>query len=398
MRFVFISTMDDSPWGGSEELWSQAAVRLRQAGHQVDASVAYRPQRPAPLCPLAQQGIQIRMHTSRWAGVPRRIWNKASRFDPREHARLRRIRPDLVVISQGFNEGGFRWARTCREAGIPYVIIVHCNSELWWFKDQLEEALAAYRGARVVYGVSHRNLDLLALQLGETLPNIAIVRNPYNVLPQRPLSWPEKGEFWQLACVARLDPAAKGQDILIRILSRPEWRERRVELNLYGKGSDEPALRKLISTFALSRVHLRGHNPDIAAIWDRNHILVLPSRYEGLPIALIEAMWCGRTAVVTDVGGNAELLTDDQTGFVAPAATFDSFQAALERAWQQRLRWKAMGIAARSSIEAQIPRDPVGVFCEQLQSVVLRSHTFSRVEGAARAGMISSQAETEEGR
>ena len=43
----------------------------------------------------------------------------------------------------------------------------------------------------------------------------------------------------------------------------------------------------------------------------RNHLLVLPSRAEGTPIALVEAMICARPAVVTDVGGNVEWLEDD---------------------------------------------------------------------------------------
>ena len=34
MRFAFVSTMVDSPWGGSEELWSQTAVKLKQTGQE----------------------------------------------------------------------------------------------------------------------------------------------------------------------------------------------------------------------------------------------------------------------------------------------------------------------------------------------------------------------------
>src|SRR5208337_4125733 len=97
-------------------------------------------------------------------------------------------------------------------------------------------------------------------------------------------------------------------------------------------------------------------------------MLVLPSRYEGLPLALVEAMWCGRPAVVTEVGGNAELCVDDETGFVAPAATVSSFTDTLQRAWERRKEWPGLGQAARARVENQIPKDPVGVFCEQLKS------------------------------
>ena len=78
-----------------------------------------------------------------------------------------------------------------------------------------------------------------------------------------------------------------------------------------------------------------------------NHLLVLPSRAEGTPLALVEAMLCGRPAVITDVGGNAEWIADGRTGFVAEAASARSFGATLERAWLARADWQKMGLQAR---------------------------------------------------
>jgi glycosyltransferase involved in cell wall biosynthesis len=368
MRFAFISTMHGFQWGGSEELWSQAASRLKRSGHDVLASVGYWPHLSDKVTVLMRQGIKLETHPSHQAGQTRRIWNKLSLNSRRGYDRLKRFNPDLVVISQGHNSGGFGWAKTCREAAIPYVIIVHCNSEHWWFQEQIGEAMASYTGARRIFSVSRANLDLLRLQVGEPLPNAEVVRNPYNVLPERTPTWPDEGGGWRLACVARVDPAAKGQDLLLQILARPEWRDRPVELNFFGAGSDESTLRRMAGLLRLNNVHFRGHVTDIRAIWQQNHLLVLPSRYEGLPLALVEAMWCGRPAVVTDVGGNAELCVDDETGFVAPAATLSSFSHTLQRAWERRKEWPHMGQAARIRVENQIPKDPVALFCERLKA------------------------------
>src|SRR5271170_7309279 len=136
MRFAFISTMQGQPWGGSEELWSQTAIRLKQEGHNVRASVEYRPQLSDKFAELARQGIGLETHFSSQAGRAWRIWNKLSYSPQRGYSRLRQFNPDLVVISQGANSGGFEWANICRRAAIPYVIIVQCNSETWWFGDQ----------------------------------------------------------------------------------------------------------------------------------------------------------------------------------------------------------------------------------------------------------------------
>jgi glycosyltransferase involved in cell wall biosynthesis len=369
MRFAFISTMQGWPWGGSEELWSQAATQLKREGHDVRASVRYRQRLSDKFTALAKHGIRLETHPSYEARRARRVWNKLSLSNRRGYARLERFNPDLVVISQGHNSGGFDWAKICREAAIPYVMIVQCNGEFWWFPEHdVCEAVASYTAARTIFCVARSNLDLLRLQVGEPLLNGEVVCNPYNVSPEPAPAWPHENGTWRLACVARIDLMAKGQDLLLQALARPEWRNRPVELNFFGAGPDGLALRRLCEMLQLNNVRFRGHVNDIRTIWEQNHLLVLPSRYEGLPLALVEAMWCGRPAVVTDVGGNAELCLDDKTGFVAPAATVSSFAHTLQRAWDRRKEWFHLGQAARARVENQIPKDPVALFCERLKA------------------------------
>jgi glycosyltransferase involved in cell wall biosynthesis len=370
MKFAFVTTMLGSPWGGSEELWGQAAAQLRLAGHEVRASVQYPPRLSEKLAALAKKGITLepQPQPSYLSGPVRHFWNRISLSTRRSYRRLKRFRPDLVVISQGHNTGGFGWAKVCREAAIPYVIIVHCNSELWWFYEpEIADAIPSYTNARKVFCVSRGNLGLLRLQVGDPLLNGEVVWNPYNVSTEPAPAWPDESKVWRLACVARLDPAPKGHDLLLQILARPEWRERPVEVNLYGTGSCELTLRRMAALLQVKSVNFRGHVNNIRAIWEQNHMLVLPSRYEGLPLAIVEAMWCGRPAVVTDVAGNAELCTDSETGFVAPSATLPSFAEALERAWEKRTEWRRMGEVARARAESHIPKDPIGLFCARLK-------------------------------
>lgn len=368
MRFAFISTMYGPQWGGSEELWSQAAIQLKRAGHDVQASIAHWLRESPSAAVLSNQGIPLE---AQYPDVritrSRRFWNKVSLYLERSRARLRHFNPDLVVISQGHNAGGFEWARICRESAIPYVMVVQCNSEMWWFGGQIDEAVASYTGARTVFCVSRGNLDLLRIQLGEPLPNAEVTRNPFNVSTEPAPEWPDQSAGWRLACVARIAAAVKGQDLLLQTLALPEWRNRPVEVNLFGDGPDQEALRRLAHMLHLNNVHFRGHVADVRAVWKENHLLLLPSRYEGLPLALVEAMWCGRPAVVTDVGGNAELCIDGETGFVASAATLSSFSTALQRAWDRRKEWPQLGRAARAVVENQIPKDPIALFCERLK-------------------------------
>jgi glycosyltransferase involved in cell wall biosynthesis len=367
MKFTFISTMQGSEWGGSEELWSQAAPRLKQASHEVQAFVVYWPRLSTKITELARLGIEFHTHSSQHAGQARRIWNRLSFSSRNVYRRLKRFNPDLAIISQGHNSGGFDWAETCRDARIPYVIINHCNSELWWFPEEtFGDAVTSYTAARKVFCVSHGNLNLLRLQVGEPLLNAEVLWNPYNVSTDPAPPWPDENETWRMACVARMDPAAKGQDVLLQILAKPEWRKRCVEVNFFGAGAYELTLRRMAEMLQVKNVHFRGHVNNVRGIWEQNHILLLPSRYEGLPLALVEAMWCGRPAVVTNVGGNAELCVEGETGFVAPSATLSSFAETLQRAWKARTNWSGLGEAARARAENQIPKDPIGLFCAEL--------------------------------
>src|ERR1019366_519760 len=167
MKFAFISTMQGSPWGGSEDLWSQAATQPKRAGHDVLASVMYWPHPSDKLSVLSQHDVGLKTYPSFRVGPGRRMWDRFSLSYRRHYRRLRLFKPDLVVISQGDIASGSEWAKVCRDAAIPYVIILHCNSELWWL-DELDaaDAILRYTNARRVFCVSRGNLRLLRRQDG----------------------------------------------------------------------------------------------------------------------------------------------------------------------------------------------------------------------------------------
>jgi len=259
------------------------------------------------------------------------------------------------------------WMKFCMDADLPFVVICQCNTEFWWPTDEVAITLAeAYLTAKKVFCVSQSNLKLLEQQIGGKLPNAVIIRNPFNVSPDKLIQWPIETDTWRMACVARLDPVAKGQDLLFQVLAQPRWRERAVQINLYGAGPFAQGLKRLAEYLQLKTVHFHGHVNDVAAIWAHNHMLVLPSRWEGLPLALVEAMWCSRPALVTNIAGNSELCVDGETGFVAEAPTARILAQTMETAWERCSDWHTMGLAARLRVEQIIPRDPAGDFARQL--------------------------------
>jgi glycosyltransferase involved in cell wall biosynthesis len=201
------------------------------------------------------------------------------------------------------------------------------------------------RAFRVLF-VSDQNRISAERQLAEKIPNSDLVLNPVNLLDRSSVPWPESRPA-RFASVARLETLYKGQDVLIETLSTSQWKQRDWHLTLYGSGPDESYLRSLAHFFGLrERITFAGYLKDVRAIWSKEHVLVMLSRSEGTPLALVEAMLCGRPAIVTDVGGNQEWVTETQTGFVAEAPVVGLAGAAFERAWSARENWKETGMRA----------------------------------------------------
>jgi glycosyltransferase involved in cell wall biosynthesis len=316
-----------------------------------------------------------------WKPALRRV----IRYDP--FGRLfRSFGADLAVICQGDTYDGIvrftNTAQACAKAGLPYVMVCQKAYDDLWPSDADRAAIKrAYLNAKRVFFVSERNWQCTQRQLALSLPNAEVIANPSVVKVDQPLPWPAETmpKTWRLACVARLWARDKGQDMLLSVLSRPEWRERPLEVNFFGDGDTARGLQELAEMLELANVRFRGFAQDVTKVWRDHHALVLPSRHEGLPLALIEAMQCGRFGIVTDVGGNAEVINDGSSGFVAPEASVAGINEAMERAWLRRHEWEQIGAEAAREIRQRIPADPCEVFAEKLGAL------HAEVTGTARA-------------
>jgi glycosyltransferase involved in cell wall biosynthesis len=278
---------------------------------------------------------------------------------------------DLLVISQGCNFDGLEWMEAARAAGYKYAVIAQGAAEQWWPVDDIADRLAVvYESASATYFVSQANLEMSRRQFGSPLRNAKVVRNPFNVRYDAQLPWPNDfSDGLSLASVARLDVSHKGQDLLLQVLSLPSWRERRVRVSLVGSGKHERGLRRFVEQQKLTSVKFAGFSNDIEEVWQQHHGLVLASRYEGMPLALVEAMLCGRPGIVTDVAGHRELVEDGVNGFLAKAPTVELLNEAMNRTWDSRSRLKEMGCEAAKNARRFVSQDPGEDFARELAEV-----------------------------
>lgn len=346
--------MGSFSWGGSEELWATLADEALRDGHDVIIATYRWPTLPARIVDLQNKGARVvlrdlsRRQYRRRERIVRRLKPPLAPFE-----QVTTFRPDVYCISQGgtYDIADLPELRHAVAASpAPYVVVCQFNRDTEIVDDGTREVVAdffadAYRVAFVAGG----NAVATRRQLARDLPNAIIVRNPVNLTDPAALPWPSERPV-SFASVARLEALYKGQDILCEALAAPAWRDRPWRLRLYGEGPNRRYLDQLARFYGLAdRVEFVGHVTDIKAVWSHNHLAVLPSRAEGTPLALIEAMLCGRPSVVTDVGGNAEWVREGETGFVAEAPTARSFGATLERAWAARDDWARIGLRAHYS-------------------------------------------------
>jgi glycosyltransferase involved in cell wall biosynthesis len=270
------------------------------------------------------------------------------------------------------------WYRECRSRSLPYVIVNHLTKEprYWPIREQVQDDvrrgnLAAAR----VFFTSRNNRSLMERRIGCRIPSAELFHNPLFLDRSRDVALPPVGDVVRLAIPSRLLNIHKGQAVAIEVFSMRKWRERRIELHLYGNGPDEQSLRDGVSRRGLVSVHFHDPKwqlprPDMESIWRACHGLLMPSFMEGMPLVLLNAMFHGRVPIVTDIGGHREVVEDGVSGFIAREPTPDAVDEALERAWQRRAEWDEIGRRARESMLEFAQEDPVGDLVEKLQLVI----------------------------
>lgn len=401
-KAIFIASFI-SGWGGSEELWAKTVPYIQEKGYHVVASKRHIERWHPKTVDMRQRGVEFFITHSvpkkaLLVRIYKKIINKIGRllrieskprpidkfnFDrPEERMvfnkqafvkRLRAHDTKLVLVSQGWNFDGMIYAQACLEYGIPYVIVSHKAVDFYWPPGEYREGMReVWSHANGCYFVSKHTKQLTEEQFGIRLPNSKVIFNP--VKPTQHIPYPKVNDVFQLCCIGRLFIIDKGQDILIKILSQEKWKKRPLKVAIIGTGPDEQALKELADLLGASNVSFYGEVNDIYEIWKDAHALVVPSRAEGLPLVIVEAMMAGRPVITTDVGGNKEFLEEGVTGFIGDAS-YVSFDETLERAWQHRERWGEMGKQAAVSIRKIVPESPERIFADLLERHIYEPET-----------------------
>jgi glycosyltransferase involved in cell wall biosynthesis len=114
-----------------------------------------------------------------------------------------------------------------------------------------------------------------------------------------------------------------------------------------GEGDQRPQLEAFRATSGLaSRIHLPGHRADVGDLQAAAHVLVMPSLWEGLPLAILEGMFAGNAVVASNASGIPEAVRDGVDGLLVPPGDVDALAGALHTLLEDAALRKRMGASA----------------------------------------------------
>lgn len=242
-------------------------------------------------------------------------------------------------------------------AGIPHVITLHGGR---YYAGRLRRRLAL----RTAIGLSGRTVAVsapLARQLSRDLyirpSRITSIPNGVRCVPPHPTRFRDELGLGPadrlLVSIGNLYPV-KGHQHLVDALALIAERHPTVHLAIAGRGGLADALLARSRDLGLARrVHLLGLRPDVGAILAAADIFVLPSLSEGLPLALLEAMFAGCAIVATDVGEVAVAVAHGEAGVLVEPASPAALAGALDRLLADPEMARTLGQRARQRAAAE---------------------------------------------
>ena len=192
----------------------------------------------------------------------------------------------------------------------------------------------------------------------------------------------DSAQHWIVGTVGRM-ATVKNQQMLaeafvMALRSAPDLRDR-LRLVMVGDGPLREISQALLDREGLSDcAWLPGERSDVPEVMRSFQCFALPSLAEGISNTILESMASSLPVVATDVGGNADLIVQEQTGLIVPSAEPAAMAQALIRLARAPQQARSMGTAGRSRVELKFSMDAMVQTYQSLYDQQLRRERSSR--------------------
>jgi len=328
-----------------------------------------------------------------------------SRWDWRGMAstwsRLRRLKPDLLHVHHVWPAADRYLSWLAGAAGVPHMVVTehvtgqsHSPAQRALKRSELHQADA-------VTAVCGAVVDSLVRDYGVERSRVRVVPNGAD-LPdeeqERPIARRLRDELgagpfrplW--VCPARLE-SQKGQAVLIDALARVRARGLDFVAVLAGEGSLRADLERRSREAGLGdQVRFAGQVEPVGPLLLAADACVLPSLWEGLPLAVLEALARARPVIASRVGGVPDVVEDGLTGRLVPAGDAAALAAALEDFHRRPDPPRRMGLEGAARVEAEFTWPRVVESFEEVYDEVLGLATVTPKGGGPADGRMLERA------
>lgn len=205
--------------------------------------------------------------------------------------------------------------------------------------------------------------------LGNKYPNKQVIYNPISF----PILDTTATRKKRILCVGRLEVwDIKGFDIIIKIWAElaPQYPEWTLDIAGSGDSKSKAYLEKMIEDNNLSSCILLGQVDDMKNLYSSSEIFALPSRMEGFPMVLMEAMSQGCACIAFEVGGATNEMLDENAGIIVKDGDIEAFKQALIAMIKDKTIREQYSINAINSVQ----RFSVDKFVDSWERLIYKAH------------------------
>jgi len=262
---------------------------------------------------------------------------------------LKAWQPDIVQ-THNYRTTALAYLLKLAKPAWPWIAFFHGSTNEDWkvrIYNRVDRLLLARADRLVLMSQRHRR-DFIEVGDRASVIHNAILTLPSEISPINLDGFRQPGTPL-IAVIGRLSPE-KGVDVLLDAVSR--LRAGSVSVVIVGDGPERKALEQQAVRLSIrSHIHFVGTVGDMGSLYPQVDLVVLPSRSEGLPNVLLEALRANIPVIATDVGAVIEVLTDRAAGLVVRPDDAAALAAAIEKSLNEGK--SASGNEARAATVAR---------------------------------------------